>query len=201
VSVEIPAYVLFWLLLPVLFRFGLALPLLLTAAFGYAYVQMPAWHLLSAFQCFFAGAALFLAHRALGTGGRLVLALLLVALGIWGCAPEPLIRPVGGLALCAALVLLLVMAEALPRPAWLDRLNWLGDAGYGIYLWHFPIQLCLFLTFPGFATARSPSHSPWFLALFFALAVLAGHLSYRWFEKPMNRWLRKALATRDRTPA
>jgi peptidoglycan/LPS O-acetylase OafA/YrhL len=193
VSVEIPVYVLFWLLLPMLFRFGIALPGALTLAFGYGYMLLPGWHLLSAFQCFFAGAALFAACRALGTAGKVALGAGLVAIGIGGCLEVALIRPVGGLALCAALVLALVMVEPLPRPAWLARLNWLGDAGYGIYLWHFPIQLCLFLTFSGFATARSPSHSPWFLALFFGLAIAAGHLSYRWIERPANRWLRMAL--------
>lgn len=200
VSVEIPVYVLFWLLLPVLFRAGLLFPALLTLAFGYAYVRDPAWHLLSACQCFFAGAALFLAWRALATPGRLALAVLLVALGIWGCGEEWMVRPIGALSLCAALVLVVVMLEDLKRPAWIDRLNWLGDAGYGIYLWHFAIQIFLFLVVPGLGTRHSPSQSPWFLLLFFALAVGAGHLSFRYLEKPANRRIR-GLLSGPRAPA
>lgn len=193
VSVEIPAYVLFWILLPVLFRWGIVLPLILTAGFGYVFIKTD-WHLLSAMQCFFAGTALFMAHRALGTRYSLVLLVLLIAVGVWGVGEVWMIRPIGGPLLCAALILALVLLEELRRPAWLDRLNWLGDAGYGIYLWHFPFQLVLFLTVPGLATTHAPAHSPWFILLFFVPVVIIGHLSYVWFEKPARQWIRKALS-------
>ncbi len=192
VSVEIPAYALFWLLLPVLFRFGILLPMLLTLGLGYAFVRTD-WHLLSAMQCFFAGTALFMAGRASGTPGKRVLLALLAALGLWGLGEEWMIRPIGALSLCCALILALVMLEDRRRPAWLARLNWLGDAGYGVYLWHFPWQLCLFLLVPGLATDHGIAREPWFLLLFMAPVFLIAHLSFRWFESPARRWLQKKL--------
>lgn len=196
VSVEIPAYALFWLLLPVLFRFGIVLPLLLTLGLGHAFVRTD-WHLLSAMQCFFAGTALFVAVRAAATPGRLVLLAGLVLLGLWGLGESWMIRPVGALALCCALILALVMLEDLPRPAWLARLNWLGDAGYGVYLWHFPWQLCLFLLVPGLATDHGVAREPWFLLVFMAPVFLVAHLSYRWFETPARRLVQRVLAVRS----
>lgn len=193
VSVEIPAYALFWLLLPVLFRFGILLPMLLTLGFGYVFVRTD-WHLLSAMQCFFAGTALFVAAQASGLAGRLTLVAALTALGVWGLGEVWMIRPIGALALCCALILAVVMLEDAPRPAWLARLNWLGDVGYGVYLWHFPWQLCLFLLVPGLASNHAVAREPWFLLLFMAPVFLIAHLSFRFFESPARRWLRRVLA-------
>jgi peptidoglycan/LPS O-acetylase OafA/YrhL len=62
---------------------------------------------------------------------------------------------------------------------------WLGERGYGLYLWHFP----LILVFYGRdATLYPPDTSMWFakIVVICALALLLAHLSFVWIERPMQ---------------
>jgi peptidoglycan/LPS O-acetylase OafA/YrhL len=76
----------------------------------------------------------------------------------------------------------------------------LGDASYGIYLWHFPLQLALVLLVDATLGTRMVFRQPVFLVIFLAGSVLAGFASHRWIERPAQRavmrWFdrRKALA-------
>ncbi|MCU1750495.1 acyltransferase family protein [Pseudomonas sp. 6D_7.1_Bac1] len=70
------------------------------------------------------------------------------------------------------------------------RLAWLGDISYASYLLHFPLQICAALLADKFFPGRSVFYQPWTLLLFFAVLMTASLVCHRWFERPMQRWLR-----------
>ena len=86
---------------------------------------------------------------------------------------------------------------------WVDRLDRndrlafgkrLGDASYGTYLWHFPIQLTMVLMLDALPGGRALSQHWEVLAIFVASAIAAGFASHRWFERPAQRAVLAATA-------
>ncbi|WP_353230980.1 acyltransferase [Novosphingobium sp.] len=63
----------------------------------------------------------------------------------------------------------------------------LGDASYGIYLWHFPLQLAMVLVVDATVHTRMVFRAPALLIVFVGLAVIAGFASARWIERPAQR--------------
>ncbi|EGD59836.1 acyltransferase 3 [Novosphingobium nitrogenifigens DSM 19370] len=63
----------------------------------------------------------------------------------------------------------------------------LGDASYGIYLWHFPLQLALVLLVDATIGTRAVFREGWMLNVFIVVAILAGFASHRWIERPAQR--------------
>jgi peptidoglycan/LPS O-acetylase OafA/YrhL len=59
-------------------------------------------------------------------------------------------------------------------------LTWIGDISYSLYLWHWPLIVMATYLFDGL---------PWHVGvLTAALSVLPAWASYRWVEKPFQRW-------------
>lgn len=71
------------------------------------------------------------------------------------------------------------------------RLAWLGDISYAAYLLHFPLQITAALLADKFFAGRSVFYQPWTLLLFFAVLIGASLICHRWFERPMQQWLRQ----------
>jgi peptidoglycan/LPS O-acetylase OafA/YrhL len=71
------------------------------------------------------------------------------------------------------------------------RLAWLGDISYASYLLHFPLQIIAALLADTFFAGRSVFYQPWTLLLFFAVLIGASLICHRWFERPMQQWLRQ----------
>ncbi|KPL67978.1 hypothetical protein SZ64_07505 [Erythrobacter sp. SG61-1L] len=152
------------------------------------------------FSCgsyFFAGCTLsVLREGRMGQGWFLpVLGTLLFAAGlavtlqwgVWGW------RAFGLTGMFGALFLLLAQWQN-RAPAWLDRgCEWLGENTYGVYLWHFPIQLAMMLVLMPAIKTQEIAQNGWFLVLFFVLAVAMARISYVWFERPMRDFLRERL--------
>ena len=187
-SDEIHAYATFWLLLPALRqgRFAVAGALALAAA-----LLAPQYPALKAFAClayFFAGTTIYLAMlrgwawpKALAGMG--VAGLVLAARFDVVTALE---FPQGGLWIVA----LFTVALAIDRFDRDDRLAFgkrLGDASYGTYLWHFPIQLTLVMVLDTLPGGRALSQHWAVLAVYLAAALAAGFASHRWFERPAQR--------------
>jgi peptidoglycan/LPS O-acetylase OafA/YrhL len=63
----------------------------------------------------------------------------------------------------------------------------LGDASYGIYLWHFPLQLAMVLLVDATLGTRMVFRQPVFLIVFVVGALIAGFASHRWIERPAQR--------------
>ena len=92
--------------------------------------------------------------------------------------------------LCPLTVLALALREQAGRttPAWL---GYLGDVSYSTYLIHFPLQLTLALLAPLIGLGASFFMNGAVMLAFLAMMIGLGALSYRYFEKPMQDWLRR----------
>jgi len=70
------------------------------------------------------------------------------------------------------------------------RLSFVGDLSYSSYLLHFPFQLVIGIVTVKLSIGQEWFYSPWFMALFFLVLVLVSLVSHRYFEVPMQTYLR-----------
>lgn len=75
-------------------------------------------------------------------------------------------------------------------------ISWIGDITYSSYLLHFPLQLVCMLAVAYGVLQPDFYRSPLSLALFFAVLVPASYLTYKKFEVPMQKLLRRKLMPR-----
>lgn len=73
------------------------------------------------------------------------------------------------------------------------RLTFLGNISYSSYLLHFPLQMVFALIFWGPNGERTFFYSPGSLLLFFVVLIILSGCSYRFFERPVQSFLRKRL--------
>ena len=202
-STEIVAYAAFWLLLPALRRAPLAFAAVVSlAALRLFFKGWPDAPVLTCVGYFFGGAAIYGAalKGVLRVPVLLALAMASAALA-WFSATHLHSRDAATLAgTFAALFATLAIDFADTR----DRLRMgrqLGEASYGIYLWHFPLQLMLVLVIDATLGSRAIASQPAFLVFFIGAAVLAGFASHRWIERPAQRLvLRMAQRLRELRP-
>jgi peptidoglycan/LPS O-acetylase OafA/YrhL len=93
--------------------------------------------------------------------------------------------------LIAVPCLLIVVARDWPLLSrWSGLIQGAGNLTYSSYLLHFPLQLALAIAVA--ATGWLPPLTDgWFLVAYFAVVLIAATASYRWFELPAQRWLRR----------
>ena len=92
-------------------------------------------------------------------------------------------------------VLALALAEPLAPKFW-QRLAPLGDLTYGLYLWHFPLQLLVATVVMLFGLPVLHLTGPVAFLLYFAALIGVAILSYRYLERPAQKLLRNALSKR-----
>lgn len=192
-STEILAYAAFWLLLPGLRRSPIVLALLAAVLMlGMFFLKVPDGPVLTCIGYFFGGVAVYGAalKGGLRAGVLLLTAGALAALAVWlgyGWHSSNGATLAGTFAaLCAVLAI-----DTSDRDNKLGAARHLGDASYGVYLWHFPIQLALVLVIDRTMGSRAIAQQPAFLLFFIGMSVLAGFASHRWFERPAQRWVMK----------
>jgi peptidoglycan/LPS O-acetylase OafA/YrhL len=188
VSAEILIYALFWAVLPWLFRFGALIPLLLSG-FGYA-LWLAGFNEALSLCCFdyFLGCAIYSFHRSVSPwlAGSLSMAALAAAAAIFA------LHKIGiaVLVMFIGTVTGIAWAEGI---GWFRRaarsVRWIGDNTYGVYLWHIPVQLSIFLLVGDIPTVGRFAYSSAFLAGFLLVVILIARASFVWFEAPARRYL------------
>ena len=93
-------------------------------------------------------------------------------------------------------VLSLALMETL-RGSLGKRVAFIGDLTYSSYLLHFPLQLALATTVAACSIPPDVFYSRGLFVGFIAVLSMASYGSYRWFEVPVQRWIRKRYAGRD----
>ena len=201
-STEILAYAGFWMLLPALRRMPLALSLPVALAmfalvFGNvlppgAPAEALGAKLATVVNCigyFFAGVVVYgAALKGWLTVPRLLVLAPLLALagyemsGLRQHGHDAAILTGTFAVLCATLAI-----DLADRTDVLRLGKQLGDASYGIYLWHFPLQLALVLLVDATLGTRMAFRQPVFLFIFVGASILAGFASHRWIERPAQR--------------
>jgi peptidoglycan/LPS O-acetylase OafA/YrhL len=100
---------------------------------------------------------------------------------------------------------LTILALALDEQLLVGRyrgVSWLGDISYSTYMIHVPMQMCLALVALSFGLEPEEFMSPWVLIAFLGVLIGLGYLSFRYFERPTQRWLRGSnLATLTPAPS
>tara|TARA_Y100000590_G_C15614608_1_gene975237 strand:- start:300 stop:1334 length:1035 start_codon:yes stop_codon:yes gene_type:complete len=69
----------------------------------------------------------------------------------------------------------------------------LGNLTYSSYLWHIPIQLMIIYIFNFYNNLFNIFINPFFLIIFIFIVYIFSHYSYEYFEKPLNKIIRKKL--------
>jgi len=70
-------------------------------------------------------------------------------------------------------------------------LGFLGDISYSTYLIHFPMQLTLALIATRLALKPDFFMQGWVMIAFYAVLIALGTASYRFFERPVQHWIRR----------
>ncbi len=78
------------------------------------------------------------------------------------------------------------------------KMSFVGDISYSSYLLHYPLQFLVVIGAKQFALDGSIYYSPWFMAVFFAVLIAISLISYRFFEMPMQKLLRRSLVFRKK---
>lgn len=201
-SVEILAYAVFWTMLPSLRERGLALAVALAVGGALAAIVSPFLAVWACLGYFFAGTAVYL--LLLRGWQRAWLLVIPAALGLLAALrfdrlPQTAF-PYGALWVTGLFLVVLTIdwCDRTDRLAFGKRL---GDASYGTYLWHFPIQLGIVLTLDALPGGRALAQHWTLLATFVIAAVAAGFASHRWIERPAQRAVLAAAARLARSRA
>lgn len=73
------------------------------------------------------------------------------------------------------------------------RLSFIGDISYSSYLIHFPLQLAVATMVSWLSLGTLIYYSPWFLGLFFLVLISICFCSYRCFEAPLQKAIRRMI--------
>lgn len=94
-------------------------------------------------------------------------------------------------------ILCLAVSETAGKGGW-ERTAWLGDISYASYLLHFPLQLIFFTLLAGLLPERAIFYSPVLWGGYFAVLISCSLLTHRFFERPLQQWIRRHSLQRHR---
>lgn len=156
---------------------------------------------------FFAGGGIYLAYRRISER-RLPLAIPCVALAVlaWGLTlaqtwfglfeSSATIRSLWTVFLLFPLTVLALALAETRRGTLGRRLSFLGDISYSSYLIQFPLQLVFVGAAALIGVSSEHFYSPAMMALFFLILIALSLASSRYFERPVQQWIRQAASLR-----
>lgn len=188
-STEILAYAVFWVLLPALRRapLSVALPVgvIMLRLFFKGWPDGP---VLTCIGYFFLGTAIYgAALRGWLRQPVLIGASLGCGWLVWFTLANYYRYDATALAGTFAVLFAMLAIDLADKRDFLAIGRKLGDASYGIYLWHFPLQVALVLLIDATLGSRDIARQPGFLLFFLTLSVGAGFASHRWIERPAQK--------------
>jgi peptidoglycan/LPS O-acetylase OafA/YrhL len=75
-------------------------------------------------------------------------------------------------------------------PRFYKKTTYLGDISYSVYMLHFPLQTACALTALSIGLTPMAFMHWWSMLGFYAVLLVLATLSYRYYEKPMQKWIR-----------
>lgn len=188
ISAEVAVYAAFFLALR---RFGPSVALCLAAIIAGLAFQEAGLNWVTPFCAtyFFAGGlAAVVGARAAKPAGLALAALIVLGAGTGAIGDRDKLPM---LLLAAVPCLLVIVARHWPLLSRCPKpLQFAGNLTYSSYLLHFPLQLLLAVGVAASGLAV-PITRPWFLAAYLGGTLGIAALSYRWFELPAQRWIRR----------
>ena len=190
ISAEVAVYAGFFLLLR---RFAPSVQLCATVVVASLGLQLAGfdWVSIACAAYFFAGGLAALMRRRSAWPAAFALAALTVFCAATGTVGDRDKLPM--ILLLAVPCLLILLSKDWPSLGrWQRQVQFAGNLTYSSYLLHFPLQISL-----GIAVAASgiipPLTSPLFLLTYLGVTLGVAALSYRWFELPAQRWIRRCM--------
>lgn len=193
VSAEIMIYAVFWALVR-FFRLNLLRLVLIWAAFEATAIATGSGLIILCGVYFFGGAITYSVFRLWKEERRQILMLLaaigLAASGLLGIVGGPMI-PVTAWLLPAigSLLLLFVLAEDGSLGRYFRLTRPVGDITYSSYLWHSPLQMLILLGAGWGLWPVDGLFNDAFFVGYLALVCIVSVYSFKWIERPAQRWL------------
>lgn len=87
----------------------------------------------------------------------------------------------------------LALSEAVLNlfPRFYKKTTYLGDISYSVYMLHFPLQTACALGALSLGLTPMFFMQGWVMLAFYAVLLVLASASYRYYEKPMQKWMRK----------
>ncbi|EKG42854.1 O-acyltransferase, putative [Pseudomonas syringae pv. avellanae str. ISPaVe013] len=117
-----------------------------------------------------------------------LMAMLLAWIGVWASAVLNLYFLMG---IVFPLSVMFIAALSYLKPTLMKRLGIIGDVSYSSYLLHFPLQILFAMGFDALGYSREIFYNVWVLLLFMAVLIPLSFASHRFFEAPVQQWLRR----------
>jgi peptidoglycan/LPS O-acetylase OafA/YrhL len=207
VSLEIVAYGLFFICLPLIRYFRLfAVTALVMLMWWFGLDKSLDIPLVSrrAFICagyFFLGTGAYLVLQRWGARSREMAALISIGVVLWAVGLWAGSSNLAHASACVVIVSAIACLDTLCRQPAITALRRLGDMSYSLYLVHVPVQMTALLVADiGFDGTRAFATSPLTLPIYLLVAIILADLAYRRFERPVSRYLRRVLILSPKRP-